>query len=91
LNTAVKEYKEKLKEITEKYENISEQISAHGNTVTDNAPVVKIKAGVQKLREEMTNMDLRIGVLSHSVMQHKFREKKDGESGNIPVFDDLVE
>lgn len=64
--------------------DFQEQISQHGNTVTDNAPVVKIKAAVQKLREEMTNMDLRIGVLSHTVMQHKFREKKDGETGNIP-------
>ena len=32
----------------------------------------------------MVNMDLRIGVLSHTVLQHKFKEKKDGEIGGLP-------
>jgi hypothetical protein len=36
------------------------------------------------MKEEMVNMDLRIGVLSHTVLQHKFKEKKDGEIGGLP-------
>jgi len=91
LNTTVKEYKDKYKEITEKFEHVTTAISEHGNVVTDNAPLVKIKTAIQKLREEITNMDLRIGVLSHTVMQHKFKEKKDHDIGGLPAIDELVE
>lgn len=91
LNTIVKEYTEKYKEITEKTDAITGTISEHSQNVTDNTPLVKIKNSITKMREEIIKMDLRIGVLSHTVLQHKFREKKDGEIGGLPAIDELVE
>lgn len=32
----------------------------------------------------MQSMDLRIGVLSHTVMQHQFKEKTGNEYSNVP-------
>jgi estrogen-related receptor beta like 1 len=37
---------------------------------------VKVKAALTKLRLEIKTMDLRIGVLSHTVLQQTFMEKK---------------
>jgi len=44
---------------------------------------VKIKTAIQKLRQDIKAMDLRAGVLSHTVMQHKVREKRNPEEAGI--------
>jgi len=42
---------------------------------------VKIKTAIQKLKQDIKAMDLRAGVLSHTVMQHKVREKRNPGDG----------
>jgi len=42
---------------------------------------VKIKTAIQKLKQDIMAMDLRAGVLSHTVMQHKVREKRNPGDG----------
>lgn len=91
LNTSVRESGNKFREISEKYETIMAKVNEQSGTVSDNTVLVKIKNSIHKMKEEMTNMDLRIGVLSHTVLQHKFKEKKDGEIGGLPAIDELVE
>jgi hypothetical protein len=39
--------------------------------MTDNSPVVKVKAAIQKLLVEIKGVDVRIGVLNHTVLQHR--------------------
>ena len=43
------------------------------DTVT--APLVKVKQAIQKLKQETTQMDIRIGVVQHILLQAKLREK----------------
>mmetsp|Transcript_137967 Transcript_137967/g.195244 ORF Transcript_137967/g.195244 Transcript_137967/m.195244 type:complete len:151 (+) Transcript_137967:48-500(+) len=92
LNNIVKEYREKYKEITDKYESVTAKITDQGNEVTKSSPVAHIKKAIENLKTEMKNMDLRIGVLSHTVMQHKFKERKGDQTdySNVPVIDELV-
>ena len=55
---------------------------------------MKIKTAIQKLGQDIKAMDLRAGVLSHAVIQHKVREKRNpddvGIGGNIYYFDSFV-
>ena len=41
------------------------------------APLVKVKQAIQKLKQESTQMDIRIGVVQHILLQAKLREKTD--------------
>lgn len=36
--------------------------------MADSSPVVKVKAAIQKMAAELKTMDVRIGVLNHSVL-----------------------
>ena len=43
--------------------------------MTDNSPVVKIKESLIKIMAEIKSMDVRMGVLSHTILQYKTKEK----------------
>jgi estrogen-related receptor beta like 1 len=39
------------------------------------APLVKIKQSIQQLKKEITQMDIRSGVVEHILLQAKLKEK----------------
>ena len=41
------------------------------------APLVKIKQAIQKLRQETSQMDIRIGVVDHILLQARLKDKHD--------------
>ena len=43
--------------------------------MTDNSPVAKIKESLIKIMAEIKSMDVRMGVLSHTILQYKSKEK----------------
>lgn len=43
--------------------------------MTDNSPVVKIKESLIKIMAEIKSMDVRMGVLSHTILQYKTKER----------------
>ena len=93
LNNSVRDLGEKYRTISEKLDVIQSKTSEHGNSFTDSSPIVKIKGALQKLKNEIKNMDLRIGVLNHSVTQHKTKENNGDENMNeqFQNFDEMVE
>ena len=50
-------------QITEELEAIKSQMDEKGTTMTDNAPLVKIKQALTKIKNELIQMELRIGVV----------------------------
>lgn len=54
------------------------------------APVVKIRQSLTKLRQEIVQMDVRIGVVEHTLLQAKLKEKsnmtRDMHATNLPEF-----
>lgn len=63
--------------------------------MTDSSPVVKIKASIAKLVSEIKGVDVRIGVMNHSVLLYRTKEKRIDENGGelngmhaIEEFDD---
>ena len=43
--------------------------------MTDNSPVAKIKESLITIMAEIKSMDVRMGVLSHTILQYKTKEK----------------
>lgn len=45
--------------------------------MTDGAPLVKIKQALTKLKQETIHMDIQIGVMEHTLLQSKLKEKSN--------------
>jgi intraflagellar transport protein 57 len=50
-------------------------VNDHSGSMTDNSPVVKIKESLINILAEIKSMDVRMGVLSHTILQYKTKEK----------------
>ncbi|MBN3299229.1 intraflagellar transport protein 57 homolog [Amia ocellicauda] len=77
-----------LAEITEELEKVKQEMEEKGSSMSDGAPVVKIKQSLTKLKQEILQMDIRIGVVEHTLLQSKLKEKskmtRDMHATNIP-------
>jgi len=75
MNENVCELTNQLSNMTEKLETVTEKMENASNTMTDVTPLQKIKTAITQIRKETTQMDIRTGVVTHAIMQHKLREK----------------
>ncbi|XP_020662035.1 intraflagellar transport protein 57 homolog isoform X1 [Pogona vitticeps] len=66
-----------LSEITEELEKVKQEMEEKGNSMTDGAPLVKIKQALTRLKQETIQMDIRIGVVEHTLLQSKLKEKSN--------------
>ncbi|NXA36565.1 IFT57 protein, partial [Eudromia elegans] len=66
-----------LSEITEVLERVKQEMEEKGSSMTDGAPLVKIKQALTKLKQETLQMDIRIGVMEHTLLQSKLKEKSN--------------
>ncbi|XP_071348127.1 intraflagellar transport protein 57 homolog [Trachinotus anak] len=77
-----------LAEVSEELEKVKQEMEEKGSSMSDGAPVVKIKQSLTKLKQEIVQMDVRIGVVQHTLLQAKLKEKsnmtRDMHATNIP-------
>ncbi|CAK6980343.1 intraflagellar transport protein 57 homolog isoform X2 [Scomber scombrus] len=77
-----------LAEISEDLDKVKQEMEEKGSSMSDGAPVVKIKQSLTKLKQEIVQMDVRIGVVEHTLLQAKLKEKsnmtRDMHATNIP-------
>ncbi|XP_063249893.1 intraflagellar transport protein 57 homolog [Prinia subflava] len=66
-----------LSEVTEALEKVKQETEEKGSSMTDGAPLVKIKQALTKLRQETIQMDIQIGVMEHTLLQSKLKEKSN--------------
>lgn len=64
-----------LAEVTEELEKVKQEMEERGSSMTDGAPLVKIKQAIQQLKKEITQMDIRAGVVEHVLLQAKLKDK----------------
>ncbi|KAM9038227.1 intraflagellar transport protein 57 homolog isoform X3 [Antechinus flavipes] len=76
-NGGVTERTRILSEITEELEKVKLEMEEKGSSMTDGAPLVKIKQSLTKLKQETVQMDIRIGVVEHTLLQSKLKEKSN--------------
>ena len=50
--------------------------------MTDSSPVVKIKESLKNILGEIKSMDVRMGVLNHTILQYKSKERSQNMKNN---------
>ncbi|XP_048868322.1 intraflagellar transport protein 57 homolog isoform X4 [Brienomyrus brachyistius] len=77
-----------LSEISEDLEKVKQEMEERGSSMSDGAPLVKIKQSLTKLKQEVIQMDIRIGVVEHTILQAQLKEKsnmtRDMHATSIP-------
>jgi estrogen-related receptor beta like 1 len=65
-----------LNSVTEALEQAKNDIKDREEKSSDIAPLMKIKEAVAKVKSEIKEMSLRIGVLQHTVLQYTLKQQK---------------
>ena len=71
-----------LAELTDELDKIKVEMEEKGSSMTDGAPLIKIKQTLQHIKTENTQMDVRIGVIEHVLSQAQIRDKTMLMKGN---------
>uniref|UniRef100_A0A8I5TA76 Intraflagellar transport protein 57 homolog n=1 Tax=Pongo abelii TaxID=9601 RepID=A0A8I5TA76_PONAB len=76
-NGGVTERTRLLSEVMEELEKVKQEMEEKGSSMTDGAPLVKVKQSLTKLKQETVEMDIRIGIVEHTLLQSKLKEKSN--------------
>uniref|UniRef100_A0A8C4SXA5 Intraflagellar transport protein 57 homolog n=1 Tax=Erpetoichthys calabaricus TaxID=27687 RepID=A0A8C4SXA5_ERPCA len=63
--------------IAEELDSVKQEMEEKGSSISDGAPLVKIKQSLTKLKQEIIQMDIRIGLVEHTLLQAKLKEKSN--------------
>lgn len=74
-STGINERTQMLSQVTNDLQRIKEEMEEAGQSMTDGSPLIKIKKAMENIKVDMKNMDVRIGVLEHILLQSKLRSK----------------
>jgi estrogen-related receptor beta like 1 len=74
-SNSVEELSNTLAIVTDRLEEVRSRQESRGNSMTDTKPLMRIKKALKKLKGEMVGMEIRIGVVGHTLMQNKMRTK----------------
>lgn len=69
------EMEENLSRLTNELENVKIQMEQRGSSMTDGTPLINIKKAVIRLREEIADMDVKIGVMQHTMTNDVIRKQ----------------
>lgn len=73
LNQSVADYEAELAQKTEALDIIKTQFENRGASVTDTSPLRRISNTLQQLKDEIQQMELRIGVVGQTLLQSKIK------------------
>jgi len=86
LNEVVMNLQIELKNVSEELEVVKNDMEDRSSTVTDTAPIVKMKDAFKKLRADTRQLEVRIGVVSHTLMQSKLRQRPQDTGKNQALY-----
>lgn len=78
---AVASLSAELSSISEMLEKAKADICSREGKMTDTSPLVRIKEAMSRIRGEVKHMELRIGVLQHTLLQQKLRHGRASTTG----------
>ncbi|GJQ77552.1 hypothetical protein Trydic_g20941 [Trypoxylus dichotomus] len=76
LSSGVTEKTRELAKLTDRLESVKQEMEERGSSMTDGTPLVNIKRAISKIKSEIVEMDVRIGVLQAILLQIRVRDKK---------------
>jgi estrogen-related receptor beta like 1 len=74
-----------LSELSERLDDLKETLESKDSGINDTSPMVRIKAALQQIKSEIHAFDLRIGVVSHSLLSARVSStsrRRDGAAQN---------
>ncbi|KAJ1565558.1 Intraflagellar transport protein 57, partial [Cladochytrium tenue] len=74
-STSVNELSKELARISEELDAVKNKMDEIGNGMTDSQPLIDIKKGAARLKDDIKQMDLRIGVIEQTLLQAKLKNK----------------
>ncbi|XP_019875718.2 intraflagellar transport protein 57 homolog [Aethina tumida] len=80
VSSGVADRNRELSKLTDRLETVKQQMEERGSSMTDGTPLVNIKKSVAKIRQEIIDIDVRIGVLECILLQTKIRDEKQLEN-----------
>ena len=89
----VEELENELTEVNNRLETTSKKIDDTGKTFSDNTPLQNMKKAITQVKNDIKSIDIRIGVVSNTLLQLKLRERskviEDGKQ--LDVLDNEYE
>lgn len=76
ISGGVAERNRELAKLNDRLDTIKQQMEERGSSMTDGTPLVNIKKAVAKIKQEIVEMDVRIGVLDCILLQSRIRDEK---------------
>lgn len=79
-----------LADVNERLSQVQKKIDDTGKTFSDNSPLQKIKKSIAQVKQDIKAIDIRIGVVSNTLLQLKLKEraKQQEEKGGAAVIMD---
>ena len=66
-----------LAEITDDIETAKTEMEERGSSMTDGSPLVNIRKSLARVKAEITAMDVRIGVVEHTLLQARMKDRSN--------------
>ncbi|EFN76141.1 intraflagellar transport protein 57 homolog [Harpegnathos saltator] len=64
-----------LSKLMEELEHVKKEMDERGSSMTDGTPLINIKKTITKMKNEISEMNVRIGVLEYSLMCARVRDR----------------
>jgi len=89
----VEQLESELMEVNDRLSKIQGKIDDTGKSFSDNSPLQNIKKSITQVKKDISSIDIRIGVVSNTLLQLKLRERaKQIEDGKpIDILDNEYE
>lgn len=91
---AVGQLSVELNQVSEMLEQVKTEIQERESKISDTTPLMKIKEAVSKVRAEIKDMSLRIGILQHTVLHYTLRQsaaKREKRAAGAALEEEEVE
>ncbi|GMH44778.1 hypothetical protein BSKO_12730 [Bryopsis sp. KO-2023] len=72
---SVSKQNNELHRIQEQLEEIKQIMDERGSSISDTSPVVRIRGAIKKLSEEIREMEVLMGIVSHSLLQLSLKDR----------------
>lgn len=56
------------------YKTVKEQMEQRGSSMSDGSPLINLKKAIAKIKDEIIQMDLEIGVMQHGIDQEILKQ-----------------
>ncbi|KAK3887437.1 hypothetical protein Pcinc_008440 [Petrolisthes cinctipes] len=79
-----------LAQISDELDRVKHEMEERGSSMTDGTPLVNIRKALTRVKQEITAMDVRIGVVEQKLLQAKLKDKTNLQRDmNAPVYNNM--